>query len=369
MSKRNRFDLPEFFRKPEYYDFLKGTSESEFRALLKKQDLVGIDLVSRKFQAMLKDQKSKYDSLVKRHESLEEDYNNLLYISSNTPPTNEIKSIKEKQKHEATAKVIWSDWHIDEIVDPKTVNGLNKYNPEIAKKRSEICAFNTLKLIETQRHAVKIDNLVLHLGGDFIGGWIHEELQQTNSMSPVDATIYAIELLSSALSHIVNHGKFKKIVAICTVGNHGRTTKKVQIANEVSTNYELFIYSALKSKFGSTIDFIIAESGIVYYEIYRQMGRLYHGHQIKFGGGIGGLTVPLNRKQADWDRTIKSDWNSMCHYHMFGFPNNRTTLNGSLKGFDTFAQHIGAKHERPLQAFELFDSLYGQTIKAPIICE
>lgn len=367
--KRHRFDLPEFIRDPKYYDFLRNISEEELSSLIDGSDHIDLSLVTRKYDAKVKNYKDKFDSLLKRYETLDNNYNNLLYVSSNKPTFKEIKPISQNRKHEATAKVIWSDWHIDEVVDPKKVNGFNKYNPEIAKKRSELCAVNTIKVVNTQRHDVKIDNLVIHLGGDFIGGWIHEELQQTNSMSPVDATIYAIELLGNALQHIIDHGKFKRIVAICNVGNHGRTTRKVQIGNENETNFEKIIYGMLEKRLGKEIDFIIEEGSLVYYDIYDKKGRFYHGHQVKFGGGIGGLTVPLNRKQGEWDKTLKAVFNSMCHYHMFGSPNNSTTLNGSLKGYDAYALFIGAKYEKPVQAFELIDSLYGFTIKAPIICE
>jgi hypothetical protein len=368
-KKRHRFDLPDFFRTDKYYDFLKNISEEEFKKVMQGDEVSSIDLITRKFQASLKDQKSKYQEILKKYEALDTDYNNLLYIGSHVGESKEIKPIEKKKKHEATAKVIWSDWHIDEVVDRSKVNWLNSYNPEIARKRSELCVVNTIKLLDKERNDVNIDNLVLHLGGDFIGGWIHPELEQTNSMSPVEASIYAVELLSNCLDYLINHGNLKRIVAITNVGNHGRTTKKMQIGNQTETNLETFIYSSLKRKFGSQIEFIDSDSTLVYYKIYDLVGRYYHGHQVGFGGGIGGLTIPLNKKQGKWDQAIKADFNSMGHFHTLCYPNSNTTLNGSLKGFDTFAQEIGAKFEKPVQAFELIDSKYGFTIKSPIICE
>ena len=40
----------------------------------------------------------------------------------------DVEAKKENKKHEATAVIVASDWHIDETVDPKTVNGINKFN-------------------------------------------------------------------------------------------------------------------------------------------------------------------------------------------------------------------------------------------------
>lgn len=367
MIKRNRFDLPEFFRKPEYYEFLKNAKESEIKRLLAYEP-VDLDIVERKYKAKLEDTKNKYNSLLKRFENVDKQYNDLLLLSEQEISYSKIKPVRAESKHEATVKVTWSDWHVDEVVNPRTVNGLNKYNPEIAKKRSQLCAINTVKLVEKERRDVKINTLVLHLAGDNIGGWIHDELEQTNSMSPIDATIFATELLGNSIEYVIEKGKFKRVVIICNWGNHGRTTKKMHISNQGATNYEKIIYHNLKARFGNKIEFIIEDSTIVYYKIYDLMGRFFHGHQIKYGGGIGGLAIPLIKKIAFWDKTIKADFNSLGHFHTLGYFQNETTVNASLKGFDPFAQEIGASFEPPKQSFQLIDSKYGITIKAPILC-
>jgi hypothetical protein len=33
--------------------------------------------------------------------------------------------------------ILASDWHIEETIDPETINYLNEYNPKIAKQRAE----------------------------------------------------------------------------------------------------------------------------------------------------------------------------------------------------------------------------------------
>jgi hypothetical protein len=57
-----------------------------------------------------------------------------------------------------------------------------------------------------------INNVVLHLGGDAIGGYIHPELQQTNSMSPLQGIFYAKDLTVSAIEYIMQHGSIKNLV-------------------------------------------------------------------------------------------------------------------------------------------------------------
>jgi hypothetical protein len=50
-------------------------------------------------------------------------------------------------------------------------------------------------------------------------------------------------------------------------------------------------------------------------------------------------------------------------------PTKDSMLNGSLCGFDTYAQSIGCTKEPALQGYRLIDSKYGFTGFNPIICE
>ena len=55
-----------------------------------------------------------------------------------------------------------------------------------------------------------VDNLVIGLIGDMIGGYIHPELEQTNSMSPMRGVNFVKSLIISGLKyykrpHLVYH--------------------------------------------------------------------------------------------------------------------------------------------------------------------
>jgi hypothetical protein len=87
---------------------------------------------------------------------------------------------KEKGKTHYTAILHASDWHIEERVDPKRLHGLNQYNPQIAEVRARNFFINSMKLIKRFTPDEGIDNIVLALNGDYISGYIHEELQEEN---------------------------------------------------------------------------------------------------------------------------------------------------------------------------------------------
>lgn len=368
--KRYRPDFSKHVELREHIEKLAALESKElmsiFKGEMQPQDKVLADLQVRRYKSQAEDFKRKYNSLIKTYDHLEGKHNDLLNIQALPERTAIIPTLEGKR--EATAVLQASDWHVEEVVNPSTVQGLNKYTPEIAKKRA--CKFfqEAIKAVNHERQISQVDELVLHLGGDFIGGWIHPELMQTNAMSPIEASEYATELLYSGLEFLRDFGKFKKITAVCNRGNHGRNSPKMQFANEAGTNYETFIYSALK-KHVQGIDFIIPDSDVAYLQIYDYMHRFYHGQQVKYNGGVGGITPSLNKKQSAWDKTVYAHYNYMGHYHTFSHPNKRTTMNGSLKGFDAFASSLGFDYEPPTQSLTMVDKDRGVTTRKPIYCE
>lgn len=362
----------DYFRKAANY---AGTSLLYAKSIFyEKQEIpkehhevIASDLIERKYKSLLKDREEKYKVLLERYENIETQFNDLLAIRELKPVKPITRPLEHGGRHEGVAIVQYSDWHVEEKVTKAQTNGLNECNPDIIKKRVDTLALNTLKLINKERQSIDIKDLVIHLGGDFISNWIHDELQQTNYLTPIDATIYATDLLTSAINFLLSNGKFRRVICLCNRGNHGRTTKKMQFANESGTSYETMLYSNLVRQFND-IEFIIPESGIGYYNIYDKTIRFYHGQQVKYKDGVGGISIPLNKIQSKWDKTNKADYNLMCHYHCYSHPNSYTTLNGSLVGYNSFAANFGFPYEPPQQSFTILSYKYGFTIKAPIIC-
>jgi hypothetical protein len=114
---------------------------------------------------------------------------------------------------EVTAISLLSDAHVDEIVDPRTVNGLNEYNPTIAERRVRLYFSRMMYMIRTFRKGgFKIDHLVLGILGDMISGYINEDLIESNSMSPTEASVllrvyYVMELNSFQKRVSLNQSK------------------------------------------------------------------------------------------------------------------------------------------------------------------
>lgn len=329
-------------------------------------------VLMRREQAEVKSLKKQLEKTLEDYQKLSDAYDIALNLkTSQVNGTIPKIEANKKSSNEATAIVQISDGHFGKVIVPSTVNGLNEYNPDIAKKRMLKCAENTIKLIRKEREDVKIDNLVLILGGDFLeNSQLHNHSEMTTSMSPMEETLFSRDVLHKYIRTVCEYGNFKKIAIACTRGNHSRITHRMVASVDYRMNYETILYSILKDDFSrEKIEWTIPDSEVAEVEVYDKMIRIVHGHQIKFQGGVGGLTVPLNKYVMRMDQIKKAFYNFVHHYHNLSYPTVRTTVNGSIVGYDPYAMSIGCTYEPPMQSFQLLDSKWGMTIKAPIFCD
>lgn len=269
---------------------------------------------------------------------------------------------------QSTAVIVASDWHLEEQVLPATVEHVNEYNLSIAKLRATRFFQNALKLVEMTRSKSRIDNLILALLGDFISGYIHPELMESNQLSPVQASLEAFKWICGGIDFLLEHGNFKRIIIPCCVGNHGRTTEKPRVSTELENSYEWLLYQFIKSHYidNPIIDMRIAEGHFCYLNIYDLVLRFHHGQNIRYMGGVGGIHIPLNKAIAQWDKFKKADLDVLAHWHTRQ-STQKYVINGSLVGYNPFAIKIKAEFEKPCQTFFLLHPRKGKTVEAPIL--
>lgn len=218
-----------------------------------------------------------------------------------------------------------------------------------------------------------VDNLVIGLIGDMIGGYIHPELEQTNSMSPMRGVNFVKNLIISGLKYLHDQlPELEKITVIGICGNHSRTTKKMQFSNGFEMNYEYFMYKDIEhtlTLMGLTkFSFIIPESEFAYIDVYGKKVLFAHGHQFCTAGGIGGIYPPMMRWYAKMNQTIKIDKAFLGHYHQMVYT-KEVCVNGSLKGFDAFAMGHGLAYEEPQQTYVILNEKRGFIFYSPIFAD
>jgi hypothetical protein len=321
-------------------------------------DLVKLKRKIASQQGELRSLRSENTKLIKQIDKFVESLDSYSAISSFSD-TVSLKKDKRvnKEKTEATAVICFSDWHVGENVVKKKTNGLNSYSPAIAKYRAEQCSRNAVTLLKQNLQVADITHTIIWLGGDFITGYLHQELSETNAMGPVEEAYYAYELIAQSLSTISNSGAGGKITVVCNRGNHGRTTKKMQYKNDDQTSFESFIYWCLRDRFPE-LNWVINSSDITYLKISRKfILRFIHGHQIRYNGGVGGISVPLRKWIAKQQDSVHADFTVLGHFHQRQMGPD-FLVNGSTKGYDEFAQSHGFSYEPPQQSFFLVDHEY-----------
>lgn len=278
-------------------------------------------------------------------------------------------SKSEHSKGLRYAIALFSDAHIEETVQPSTVLGMNEYNLEIAEGRVK----NYFSNLATCVNKDNVEELIFAALGDTISGFIHDELAQTNGMTPSEATIKAQSLIYSGLKYLCDNTRLKNIRFVGIVGNHSRVTKRVQHSNGYKMSYEWIMYQNIKNLCEVTklpIDFFIPESEVAVIDIADKRFLFIHGFQIKSTGSgtVCGIYPALNRLAMKWDRTFHQDKIYLGHFHTcVSIPN--VTVNGSIIGYNSFALTNGFTYEDPAQMYELYDSERGLLLTRKIYCD
>lgn len=263
-----------------------------------------------------------------------------------------------------------SDLHLDEVVDPDEVEGLNAYNRDIAEMRLERTFKKAIETTRDYLSGVSYEGIYLFMGGDMISGWIHEELTETNDDTVPGTVAYWLDPLSAGISMLKE--EFGKVHIAGVVGNHGRTTKKPRAKKRVRDNIDWLIYKLLMRDFRNDEDVTwqIPESADCMVPIYDTNFLMTHGDQFRGGSGIAGALSPLMlgqhrkaRRQMILDRPF--DHLVMGHWHMY-WAGRGLLVNGSTKGIDEYAYQGNFDYDPPKQAMWLTTPEHGVTYSWPI---
>jgi len=332
-----------------------------------KKEITADDIVLKEREGKEKrDSRKEVKILSERLESLEQENAVLKEHNAQTLKTYTISPNKGNES-EATAFIIGSDWHIEERVRAEEVNGVNEYNLETSKERADKFFANARRLVSIARKDSKVERVVLALLGDMITNNIHDELKEIALLSPALAILRCEEYIVSGINHLLEDKETKELVVVCTTGNHGRITKERRHATEQGNSLEHIMYHAIASNFkdNSRVKFVINEAYHTYLDVYEATIRFHHGHNIGYGGGIGGMTIPINKKISKWNQLRKADLDVMGHFHQL-FDGGNFIVNGSLIGYNAYALAIGASPEKPQQSFFLWVMGRGKTMVCPI---
>lgn len=263
-----------------------------------------------------------------------------------------------------------SDLHWGEVVDPTQINGVNKYDLEIAHRRLERLAERAIRLLGIISPTFDYPGIVMPLAGDMVSGNIHDELVATNELSSVPAVLDLFEALGSLIKTLLQ--RFDRIFIPCVTGNHGRDTKKIWSKDRHTTSFDWLLYCFLAKHFAEDkrVTFLIPNGSDAYYKVFDHRYLLTHLDQFRGGDSMIGALGPIIRgdhKKRSRNSQIDMPYDTMIggHWHQY-IHLNRLIVNSSLKGYDEYAFQGNFPYEIPQQALWLNHPKHGITYRMPV---
>lgn len=312
--------------------------------------------------------------LKREHRALVEENERLRALLDETrkldaPPESHYLIRRSDSHAEAVACAIASDWHVEEEVDSAAVHGLNEYTLEIARARSQLFFQHLLKLTDICARDSLIDTINLDVLGDMFTGFLHDENLHANQLAPGDAARFVRDLFFDGIDFLLRESSYV-IEGDMIPGNHGRMTKFVWSTDPTGTSLETLAYHSIVDRYRDNprVRLRVAGQAMVYQRFFeRFVVRKIHGYEIKYGGGIGGITIPVRKALAAWDKSVRADLTLFGHFHQ-RIDGGDFLGNGSLIGYNAYAQSIKASFEQPQQSFYLISARNGgeKSITAPI---
>ena len=287
--------------------------------------------------------------------------------------TGKLPRSKAAKLHTVRPLLLLSDLHLDEIVDPDTMDGFNSYDRHIAEARLERVIEGAIYWLKTYTANLSYDGITCALGGDILTGVIHDELTRTNYAPLPDTIAHWTPFLASMLEHLAD--EFGMVHVPSVDGNHDRMMKRMEHKNRAKMSWWWVMAAWLADHFkdDDRIHFTHSESSELVIPIFDQNILMVHGDGAKGGGGIGGIWPPITRYTHKLQSVYTTqgrpfDFAIMGHWHQHAIGSN-FVVNGSTKGYDEYAKANAFPYAKPSQTLMLISPERGRTAVTEIFCE
>ncbi|MCW2924413.1 MAG: hypothetical protein JWM98_1817 [Thermoleophilia bacterium] len=201
--------------------------------------------------------------------------------------------------------LVWhaTDIHWGEIVEARTIQGINAYSPDIAAMRLQHTVDTIMRIADNYEAEHGVDEIVYVENGDGIGGSIHPDSAEYYARAgkqTVDFSMVQAQILTELAS------RFKRVRYIGTTGNHPRTQahRMPTGSSRQQTSWESLVHemtAALVSKIPN-ISFELAQGYTITTQIGPSRWAFSHGDAARGGGGSLGIPAYGLKKQHDATR-------------------------------------------------------------------
>lgn len=261
-------------------------------------------------------------------------------------------------KSEHTPSLLTSDFQAGEVIRAEETEAGYGYDSDTFRRRYRHLIQTTIDLCHSHGGTGwSYPGIIYERGGDAISGGIHEELADTDDMTPIEAVQCVFEEEAAGIHHLAEAFGRVEVKSPDAAGNHDRNTHKPRSKNAAGHSYDLMISFMLQREFRNDkrVSFQTSRSFDVLFPIYQKNVLLTHGDRIGSRGGQGfiGPAATILRgaqkviaEQASLGRHV--DVVHVGHFHtplVYDF----VIANGCLPGYSEYAKAFRMRPTDPQQ--------------------
>lgn len=263
-----------------------------------------------------------------------------------------------KRKREHMPYLLTSDAQLGEVIDPSETEYGVGYNKDIYVRRHRRIIDTTIYL--SVQHSGKewvYPGIIYVRAGDTISGGIHEELRDTDDLTPIEACELAFEEEAAGIEKLAEAFGKVEVKAPGAAGNHDRTTLKPRTKKASAHSYDRLISFMLRKHFRNDkrVTFQVSNSFDVYFNIYDMKILVTHGDRTGSKGGQGfvgpGAVVLRGAQKVMMEQSaIGRHVDRVDHGHLhFPMYLPHVLSNGCYPGYSEYAKSHRMRPQPPQQ--------------------
>jgi hypothetical protein len=264
------------------------------------------------------------------------------------------------------------------VVRAAEIDGGSDYDHKIFHARYRRLIETAIYLAEEHRGpSWTFPGIIYARGGDSISGGIHEELRESDDLTPIEATECVYEAEAWGIRCLADCFGRVDVKSPGAGGNHDRNTIKPRSKGAGNHSYDRLIAFMLRREFAQDkrVSFHVSESPDILFPIYDRKVLLTHGDRIGSRGGQGfvGPAATILRgaakvlaEQAAIGRHV--DRVDMGHHH-YPLILGHCICNGSFTGYTEYGKMNRMRPFKAQQMFLFHHPRHGCVDIRPIILE
>lgn len=273
------------------------------------------------------------------------------------------------------AYLLTSDFQLGERIEATDTN-LVEYNAKVFVRRYRHLIRTAISL--ATEHVSKswhIEGFVYARGGDTVSGSIHDELAQTNELTPIEACELAFEEEAGGIRNLAEQFGKVEVKTTGAGGNHDRDTLKFRFKAVGTHNYDRLVAYMLAREFSrdKRVTFQTSKGYDVVFPIYLDRILLTHGDRLGSRGGQGmvgpAATIMRGVQKIIIEQAAAKEFITRVdhgHFH-FAMKSPVSLSNGTVAGYSELGKS-GRSRPEPAQQWLVFHSAtHGAVDFRPII--